>query len=175
MTEYDFSEEGRRRQIETQNRISTWVRSTESSPQLKSPFSAPSHTGSSGSGRPHHRGAGSQQPPMSHRTHQSYRQLQRPSRSVHSGSGSRSSSQKSSHTSTLFPSPSISHAPVSPSTHYGPAHSSHRSSHHSSHHACHHPQPRTYIVSPPPSTEYSRTPGVIILPRHGQAPQVVFY
>ncbi|KAJ7772363.1 hypothetical protein B0H16DRAFT_1513228 [Mycena metata] len=179
MTEYDYSEEGRRRQIETRNRITRWVRSTESSHELTSPFSASYHSGSSGSGRRHSRSTRSHHAPT-HRAHQSYLQSQTPSHSAYSDSTSRyhsSSSHSSSRTSTVFPSHSISQAPVSlrsSSAPHAPLHSSHRPSHHSSrHHSHHHPPSRTYIVSPPPSAQHYRASGVIILPRHGQAPRVV--
>ncbi|KAJ7509036.1 hypothetical protein B0H11DRAFT_1361150 [Mycena galericulata] len=131
MTEYDYSEEGRRRYVATQNRIAKWVHQTESAPTLKSPFTPRSHTGSAAP--------------------------------------------------TVYPSQSISQAPMSPSpsTHHSQSSRTSSSSHrsHHSHGHQHHRSP-TYIISPPPSPGYAhgqRPHGVIILPRRGQAPSVVYY
>jgi hypothetical protein len=195
MTEYDYSEEGRRRYIATQNRIANWANNTPSPSQLRSPFAPSSSASSQATARPRQyssSGTGSRQAsmmqfspgPMTHRTHQTYRQSQAPSRPPPSGGRSQaypSPSQGSfrSPASTVFPSQSISQAPTqrmwstaSPSTH-APTHRSHRSSsHHSSHHSHHHHRSPTYIISPPPSAGH-RTPGVIILPRKGKGPKVV--
>jgi len=182
MSEYDYSEEGRRRYIATQNRIAQWVHSTESSPQLASPFSSPSNTGSGGSTQGRHRygypGTASHPPPamqygpMTQGTHHVHRH-QPPSGFHPPVSGYSPSSSRS---STVLPSHSISQAPIqhmwstnSPSTHSPPT------SHHSKR-THHHHRSRTYIIPPPPPHGYApRSPGVIILPRRGMAPQVVFY
>ncbi|KAJ6559817.1 hypothetical protein B0H19DRAFT_1145856 [Mycena capillaripes] len=167
MSEYDYSEEGRRRYIATQNRIAQWVQSTESSPQLASPFSPPSNTGSGSSTQGRHLygypGTASHPPPamqygpMTHGNPHVHRH-QPPSGFHPPVSGYSPSSSRS---STVLPSHSISQAPIqqmwstkSPSTHS--PHSSH------SHRTHHHHRSRT-------------APGVIILPRRGMAPQVVFY
>jgi len=194
MTEYDYSEEGRRRYIATQNRIAKWVHHTESSSQLMSPFSPPSRTGSRPSTTHFSHG------PMTSPTHQTYRHSHAPHDSpfslydlpshVYPASSQSSSSSRSGPASTMSPSDSISQAqaPVlqmpmhqfhrSSSSHHSSHHthpSSHRSSH--AHHAHHRHRAPTYIISPPPppSGHAYRAPGVIILPRPGRTPQVVFY
>ncbi|KAJ7090622.1 hypothetical protein C8R44DRAFT_817764 [Mycena epipterygia] len=196
MTEYDYSEEGRRRYIATQNRIAKWVDHTDSVPQLKSPFSPRSSTGSDATARPHQygpsrAGSGSRRPPTMQfsrgpSTHQTYRPSQAGTRPPPSGlrsqiypppsqgGGSRPPA------STVYPSQSISQAPMH-SQHSAPTHSSqsHRSSSASSHHSRHtHHQhrPSTYVISPPPSPSHGNGPqGVIIFPRRRKAPTVVYY
>ncbi|KAJ6630425.1 hypothetical protein B0H10DRAFT_986063 [Mycena sp. CBHHK59/15] len=134
MTEYDYSEEGRRRYIATQNRIAKWVHDSESSPQLKSPFSPRSNTGSDATVRQQQYGPSR---PSSHRS--STMQFSRGPTSQHSHRTSQASGPPPSRlssqiypasqggsrapASTVHPSQSISQAPSqrmesSPSHHH---------------------------------------------------------
>ncbi|KAJ7495469.1 hypothetical protein FB451DRAFT_1214175 [Mycena latifolia] len=187
MTEYDYSPEGRARYAATQRRIASWARGTPSGPHLKSPFSPRSDMGSDATVRPGAYAYGG--PSTMHRTnrtptHHTYRSpTQYTYRSptqytyrppTHAGTRSQATA------SSVTPSQSISQAP--PPSHH--THASHRthSSHktHSSHHSRsqasshgHRPSaPSTYVVTPPPG---HAARGVIIFPRRGHPPSVVYY
>lgn len=197
MTEYDYSEEGRRRYMATQKRIAKWVDNTESAPQLKSPFAPRSNTGSDATARPpphgpSRLGPGSHRPSTMQYSRGPATMTQHTYRASHAGSRPPPSalrSQFSAHPppspshgasraapTTVYPSESISQAPMqrsqnsSSSQHSRSTHRSSASSSHS-HHTHHHHRAPTYIISPPPSPAGSQ--GVIILPRRGKAPRVV--
>ncbi|KAF7342743.1 hypothetical protein MSAN_01989400 [Mycena sanguinolenta] len=194
MTEYDYSEEGRQRFLSTQRRITKWVRSTESAsaPQFRSqPYSPPPMGSEAFRLQDYHPSASHSHRSHGQTSHRTYHESQ-PSRM--SPSSSRSGS--GSHFSSVTPSQSISQAPRTPSSthshshspthsvsHHSSSHYSHPSSYHSlshshSHHHHHRHRHPTYVTPQPvlpPNTYGYRTPGVIIIPRRGQSPQVVFY
>ncbi|KAJ7479243.1 hypothetical protein FB451DRAFT_1241031 [Mycena latifolia] len=173
MTEYDYSPQARARAADTQRRIAAWARATPSGPSLKSPF-APSSTSGSGSG---YGGPSAYHAP----THLTYRAPTPPGAS-HAGTRSQVRAP------SVTPSESISQAPARP--HHTRSSSSHhtRSSHSSSHHSRSQASyssyssshgrrphaPSAYVVTSPPAYP-GRAGGVIIFPRRGHAPQVVYY
>ncbi|KAJ7192070.1 hypothetical protein GGX14DRAFT_480414 [Mycena pura] len=202
MTEYDYSEDGRRRFMATQQRIAKWAQSAPTpadpfTPRTIVPTARPSQFGPAASGAgPGSRASTARAPPMhlSRRfgssTHHTVRSSRAPSMQSHSRSPSmqshsRSPSHAYTHTHTarapsVSPSESISQAGArSPSVRTqqsrGPSHFSGAGSSHTTHTVHHHHRPTTYIISAPPSPAPARSQGVIILPRRGKAPKVVYY
>ncbi|KAJ6449351.1 hypothetical protein C8R45DRAFT_1044977 [Mycena sanguinolenta] len=195
MTEYDYSEEGRQSFLANQRRVGNWVRSTEtaSTPQLRSqPYSPPPmgseafrlqdyhssvshyhHSHAQTGHHSYHSQASRTSPSSSRNGSGSYFSSVTPSQSISQAPRTPSSTHSHSHSHSHFPTHSVSHHSSSHSSHPS---SYHRSSHSHSHHHHHgHPTYMTPQPALPPNTYGYRTPGVIIIPRRGQSPRVVFY
>ncbi|KAJ7636403.1 hypothetical protein FB45DRAFT_906571 [Roridomyces roridus] len=171
MSVYDHSPEAQYRWMATQNRVSNWVNGTPSMPsQYRNPFTPSSHSGSE-----------RKSPPSSSSSRRHTPTSNSNSRRSRPASGTRAPSSSGSYTPTVYPSDSISQAgspyrapsqPRRPSSNLSG--SAHRSSHGSGRYISSSTDSsgrRTYIVQPPPATHQ----GMIIFPRRGKPPSVVYY
>ncbi|KAF8198833.1 hypothetical protein K438DRAFT_694587 [Mycena galopus ATCC 62051] len=183
MTEYDYSPEGHQRFLATQNRIAKWVHSTESAsaPRLRSFYSPPPM----GSEAFHHSSVTSRRPHASSAHRTTHYRPQAPRTNSHASSYQSASSRSGSGSysrapsSLVTPSQSISQAARRSSA---PSYSSGPSPYYTqnsspSHHRSHHPhhRPAAYVISAPAPPPGYRTSGIVIVPRRGHSPQVVFY